>query len=227
MKPRILVVEDETHLLDLLLFNLDTEGYDCTPVKNGKTALDMLLLHTYDLILLDVMLPGMNGFEIMDQLTQKGIDTPVIFLTARSGDADRITGLRRGAVDYIPKPFNLEELLLRVKVHLRGKQKTQHSGSLFIGEYEVNTETFEISLKGLKTAEIGKKEMLLLQLLAENAGKVVSRETILSRIWGNEVETTTRTIDNYILTLRKVLNEDPKNPRYLHSIRGIGYKLTP
>jgi len=227
MKARILVVEDETHLLELLLLNLDSEGYECTPAKNGKTALELLLQNQYDLVLLDVMLPGMNGFEIMDQLMARQIEVPVIFLTARSDDKDKISGLRRGAVDYISKPFNLEELLLRINIHLKVQKKTTRPATILIGDYEVNAETFEVYVKGVKTAEIGKKEMLLLQLLAENAGKVVSRETILSKIWGNEVETTTRTIDNYILTLRKLFNDDPKNPRYFHSIRGVGYKLTP
>ena len=225
-KPRILVVEDETHLLDLLLLNLESEGYACTPAKNGKTALDLIFQNEYDLILLDVMLPGLNGFEIMDQLVAKNIQTPVIFLTARSDDKDKISGLRRGAVDYIGKPFNLEELLLRINVHLKAQKKNNRPALIVVGDYEVNPETFEVYVRGEKTAEIGKKELLLLQLLAENAGKVVSRETILSKIWGNEVETTTRTIDNYILTLRKLFNDDPKNPRYLHSIRGVGYKLT-
>lgn len=225
-KARILVVEDETHLLDLLLLNLESEGYACTPERNGKAALELIMQNQYDLILLDVMLPGLNGFEIMDQLVAKNIDTPVIFLTARSDDKDRISGLRRGAVDYISKPFNLEEMLLRVNIHLKPSKKTGRTGSILIGDYEVNPETFEVYHNGHKTAEIGKKELLLLQLLAENTGKVVSRETILARIWGNEVETTTRTIDNYILTLRKLFNDDSKNPRYLHSIRGVGYKLT-
>lgn len=226
MKPKLLVVEDETHLLDLLLLNLESEGYECVPAKNGKTAFDMLQQQKFDLVLLDVMLPGMNGFEIMDQLPAKNMDTPVIFLTARSDDKDKIGGLRKGAVDYIGKPFNLEELLLRINIHLKPQKKNTAGKSIVIGDYEVNPETFDVLHKGLKTAEIGKKEMLLLQLLVEQAGKVVSRETILSRIWGNEVETTTRTIDNYILTLRKLFNDDPKNPRYFHSIRGIGYKLT-
>lgn len=227
MKPKILVVEDETHLMELLLLNLDSEGYECTPAKNGKMALELLLQNLYDLVLLDVMLPGMNGFEVMDQLMAKNIETPVIFLTARSDDKDKISGLRRGAVDYISKPFNLEELLLRINIHLKAaSKKTLRHKSIVVGDFEVNPETFEVSHKGVKTAEIGKKELLLLQLLAEQSGKVVSRETILSRIWGNEVETTTRTIDNYILTLRKLFNDDPKNPRYLHSIRGVGYKLT-
>lgn len=138
MKPKILVVEDETHLMELLLLNLDSEGYACTPAKNGKTALELLLQNTYDLVLLDVMLPGMNGFEIMDQLMAKKIEVPVIFLTARSDDKDRISGLRRGAVDYISKPFNLEELLLRINIHLRVNKKTALSKTIVVGDYEVN-----------------------------------------------------------------------------------------
>lgn len=222
----ILIVEDETNLLELLLFNLEAEGYSCTSASNGKKALDLILHQPYDLLLLDVMLPELNGFELAEKALQHRPNTPIIFLTARSGDKDRITGLKSGAVDYVSKPFNLEELLLRIKVHLKhlGSQKAQNT--IKIGDFEINKLTYEVSYKGQVMHEIGKKELQLLELLADNAGKVVSRDQIMSRIWGDEVETTSRTIDNYILNFRKWFHDDPKNPRYFHSIRGVGYKLT-
>jgi two-component system alkaline phosphatase synthesis response regulator PhoP len=175
---------------------------------------------------MDVMLPVLNGFEAAEKIRQHNPKIPLIFLTARSDDTDKIKGLKTGAVDYVSKPFNLEELLLRIKIHL--KTPVSEALNLFnIGDFQVNTETFEILHKNRIVAEIGKKELQLLQLLVENAGKVVSREQIMTKIWGTEVDTTSRTIDNYILTLRKLFQDDPKNPLYFHSIRGVGYKLTP
>jgi two-component system alkaline phosphatase synthesis response regulator PhoP len=227
MKPKILIVEDEVNLMELLIINLEDEGYDCLSANNGKTALEIVEKTVPDLVLLDVMLPLVNGFEVAAKLQENHPKVPIIFLTARSDDRDKIKGLKAGAVDYISKPFNLEELLLRVNVHLKSLQSVKSEKFFKIGDYQINIETFEIALRGNVVAEAGKKEMQLLQLLVENAGKVVSRELIMSKIWGNEVDTTSRTIDNYILTLRKWFNEDPKNPRFFHSIRGVGYKLTP
>lgn len=227
MKPKILIVEDEVNLMELLIINLEDEGYDCLSANNGKTALEIIEKTVPDLVLLDVMLPLVNGFEVAAKLQENHPKVPIIFLTARGDDKDKIKGLKAGAVDYISKPFNLEELLLRVNVHLKNLHPVKSEKFLKIGDYQINIETFEITLNGKKVAEAGKKEMQLLQLLIENAGKVVSREIIMSKIWGNEVDTTSRTIDNYILTLRKWFNEDPKNPRFFHSIRGVGYKLTP
>lgn len=227
MSAKLLVVEDEVHLLELLLLNLESEGYQCTAAKNGKAAVELLHAQTFDLVLLDIMLPGMNGFEVAAEMARRQIDTPVIFITARSDDKDKITGLKAGAVDYISKPFNLEELMLRINIHLRNRKAQPASAPVIhIGEFTVHADTFEVFKQGEKIAEVGKKEMLLLSLLAEHEGKVISRETILAKIWGTEAETTTRTIDNYILTLRKLFHDDPKNPRYFHSIRGVGYKLT-
>ncbi|HLP14153.1 MAG TPA: response regulator transcription factor [Flavobacteriales bacterium] len=227
MKPKVLIVEDEVNLMELLIINLEDEGYECLSANNGKLALEIVEKTVPDLVLLDVMLPLVNGFEVAAKLQQDHPKLPIIFLTARGDDKDKIKGLKAGAVDYISKPFNLEELLLRVNVHLKNLQPVKLEKFLKIGDYQINVETFEIALDGKIVAEAGKKEMQLLQLLVENAGKVVSRELIMSKIWGNEVDTTSRTIDNYILTLRKWFNEDPKNPRFFHSIRGVGYKLTP
>lgn len=227
MKPKILIVEDEVHLMELLLINLEAEGYTCFSANNGKTAIDLVEANEPDLILLDVMIPVLNGFEAAAKIIKSHPKTPIIFLTARSDDKDKIKGLKTGGVDYILKPFNLEELLLRIKIHLKNVNASQPANNIKIGDYQINTDTFEILHHNKVISEIGKKEVQLLILLAENAGKVVSRESIMTKIWGNEVETTSRTVDNYILTFRKLFNDDPKNPKYFHSIRGVGYKLTP
>ena len=227
MKPKILIVEDEVHLLELLLINLEAEGYTCYSANNGKTALELVDNNDPDLILLDVMIPVLNGFEVAAKIIKSNPKLPIIFLTARSDDKDKIKGLKTGGVDYILKPFNLEELLLRIKIHLKNVNTNQPENNIKIGDYQVNTDTFEIVHQNKVISEIGKKEVQLLILLAENAGKVVSRELIMTKIWGNEVETTSRTVDNYILTFRKLFNDDPKNPKYFHSIRGVGYKLKP
>lgn len=226
MSKRILVVEDETNLLDIVVFNLETEGFSCKSVSNGRLAAEIIRNENFDLILLDVMLPDKNGFEIMQDMVESGNVTPVIFITARSQDMDKITGLKSGAVDYITKPFNLEELILRVRIHLRATDNQTTNHVISIGDFQINTETFEIHKNNVKTGDIGRKEIQLLQLLTQNEGKVVSREIILEKIWGQDSETTTRTIDNYILTLRKLVNDDPKNPVHFHSIRGVGYKFT-
>lgn len=226
MSKRILVVEDETNLLDIVVFNLEAEGFICKSASNGRFAAEIIRNENFDLILLDVMLPEKNGFEIMQEMVNSGNVTPVIFMTARAQDMDKITGLKSGAVDYITKPFNLEELILRVRIHLRSTDNQMTNHIISIGDFQINTETFEIHKNNVKTGDIGRKEIQLLQLLTQNEGKVVSREIILEKIWGQDSETTTRTIDNYILTLRKLVNDDPKNPVHFHSIRGVGYKFT-
>jgi two-component system alkaline phosphatase synthesis response regulator PhoP len=227
MKPRILIVEDEVHLMELLLINLEAEGYECYKSTNGKTALELVESKLPDLVLLDVMIPILNGFETATKIIAAHPKLPIIFLTARGDDQDKIKGLKTGGVDYILKPFNLEELLLRVKIHLKNTENPRSINQITIGDYQVNIDNFEISCKNKVVSNIGKKELQLLILLFENAGKVVSREQIMTRIWGNEVETTSRTVDNYILSFRKIFNDDPKAPKYFHSIRGVGYKLTP
>ncbi len=227
MKPKILIVEDEVHLLELLLINLEAQGYACSSANNGKLALELIEKKNPDLIILDVMLPQINGFEVAEKVQVSHPKIPILFLSARADDTDKIKGLKAGGVDYISKPFNLEELLLRVRIHLKNHSSTTKKIQISIGSFKVDLETFEIHNQNKLISQLGKKELQLLELLHENAGKVVSRESIMSKIWGDEVETTTRTIDNYILTFRKLFNDDPKNPQFFHSIRGVGYKLTP
>ena len=224
MEYLILIAEDEINLLELLSFNLENEGYNCIKINHGNEVLTAVIKHNPHLILLDIMMPGKNGFELATEIKKLFPDKPIIFLTARNDDNDRIRGLKIGAVDYIAKPFNLEELLLRVKIHLP-KNNLNSRNVFHIGDNRVDSGKYQITDSKGNTIEIGKKEMSLLSFLFENEGKVVSRETIMANVWGNENDITYRTIDNYILSLRKLINDDSKNPRYIHSIRGIGYKL--
>lgn len=225
MGQQILIAEDEINLLDLLTFNLENEGYQVIKVSHGNEVLPTLVKSNPDLILLDIMMPGKNGFELAGEIKRLHPEKPIIFLTARADDVDRVRGLKSGAVDYITKPFNLEELLLRIKIHLP-KKNISTTQVMQIGDVRIDSTKYQAVDNLGNTNEIGKREMALLQFLWENEGKVVSREAIMANVWGNETDITYRTIDNYILSLRKLVNDDPKNPRYIHSVRGIGYKLT-
>ncbi|MFN3341611.1 MAG: response regulator transcription factor [Flavobacteriales bacterium] len=231
MSNHILLVEDEESLLEVVKLNLELEHYSIHAVMNGKEALDAALKNNYDLILLDVMLPGMDGFEVCRKLRDSGLLTPVLFLTAKGTTEDRITGLKLGADDYLSKPFHLEELLLRVKILLnrnKGQQEKQSEEDFFeFGNFRIDFSTYEIFEKGKRKAELGKREIQLLRLLITQPGKVVSREDILDKIWGEDAFPTSRTIDNYILVFRKHFEKNPREPRYFHSVRGVGYKFTP
>lgn len=226
---RILLVEDEEHLHDVIKMNLEMEEYDVTSVYNGKKAIDKFKGARFDLVILDVMLPEVNGFDICRTIRISDANVPILFLSAKSASTDKIEGLKLGADDYLTKPFNLEELLLRVNILI------QRSGGNAIKD-ELNTYEIEgrvidfnqyIVTHGDKNYDLRKKEALLLKLLIGKKNEVVSREYILETIWGFDVYPTTRTIDNYILSYRKIFEEDSRNPKYFHSIRGVGYKFTP
>lgn len=231
MSAKILLVEDEESLLNVVKLNLDLEGYKVKAISNGNDALKDALSNSYDLILLDVMLPGIDGFEICTRIRAAGIATPVLFLTAKGTADDRITGLKIGADDYLVKPFHLEELLLRVKILLNRSRNLPNSQfndpDVFVfGNFKIDFRTYEIFENDEKKAELGKREIQLLKLLTSNAGKVVSREEILDKIWGEDAFPTSRTIDNYILVFRKYFEKNPREPHYFHSVRGVGYKFT-
>jgi two-component system, OmpR family, alkaline phosphatase synthesis response regulator PhoP len=224
---KILLVEDETGLREMIALNLELEGFHVDTVGDGLTAAQLTpTLNHYALIILDVMLPHVSGFDLCREF-RKHTQTPILFLSAKGTTTDRIAGLKLGANDYLPKPFDLEELLLRVSV-LAGKSGVEESTeSLQIGNHEVDFMTFDVRREGEVIATLSKREIELLQLFRAHAGKVVSRNMILDEIWGVEQFPTSRTIDNYILNLRKLFEVDPKNPVYFHSIRGVGYKFTP
>jgi two-component system alkaline phosphatase synthesis response regulator PhoP len=223
---RILLVEDEENILDVVKLNLELEGYTVVTAENGKDAVRFFKEQHFDLLILDIMLPEMNGFEICEQVRLTNSEVPIIFLTAKDAPGDRITGLKKGADDYLTKPFTLEELLLRVQNLLRRKHKqiSDESDMYFFGKNEVNFYTFEARGNPGRFV-LTKKESMLLKLLVERKNEVVSRNQILQFVWGYDVFPSTRTIDNFILAFRKYFEEEPANPKYFLSIRGIGYKF--
>lgn len=227
---RILVVEDEDHLRNVISLNLEMEGYDVITATNGATALDKFRSGRFDLAVLDVMIPEIDGFSVCKTIRLEGNETPVLFLTAKNSGADRVEGLKIGGDDYLSKPFNLEELLLRVQKLIQRSSKTvaivQEMDEYNFGPNYVNFKSFQIRDKSGEEKEISKREVMLLKLLIQEKDKVVSREQILETVWGYNVFPSTRTIDNYILAFRKYFEEDPRNPKFFHSIRGVGYKFS-
>ena len=226
---RLLLVEDEESLRSTLRMNFELEGYDVTTAVRGGEALDRIRGARFDGIILDVMLPDVDGFTICETIRLEGDRTPVLFLTARGTPADRVRGLRAGE-DYLGKPFDLQELLLRVeKLVARsddGTAATTPTQRKF-GTNTVDFETYEITgQRGLKK-RLTHREMLLLRLLTDRAGEVVSREEILQKVWGYDVFPTTRTIDNFIVSFRKYFEADPHKPHHFRSVRGVGYTFTP
>lgn len=230
-KGNILIVEDEPSLHETLKLNLQLEGYDVESAFDGKTALNQLDNEYYDLVVLDLMLPEVDGMTILETMRLRKINSPVLILSAKNASEDRILGLKRGADDYLTKPFALEELLLRIeKLILKSKQAGRSAattGSIEFGGHQVDFNAQEAVLNTGRRIALSKKETMLLQLLSEHAGHVVTREMILKAVWGYNVFPTTRTIDNFVLNLRKYFEEDSRNPRFIHSVRGLGYKFTP
>lgn len=227
---KILLVEDEDSLSNVVALNLRLEGFEVKIISNGREAVSYKdKIDDFDLVILDVMLPEVSGWDICT--AYKSIsDTPILFVSAKGSSSDKIKGLKLGADDYLAKPFDLEELLLRVQVLiLRHSEKgtpSTHNKLLNIGGIEVNTITYEVYKDGEFLEELSKREVELLKLFDNHEGEVVSRDFILDQLWGKESFPTTRTIDNYILSFRKIFEEDPKNPKHFHSIRGVGYKFT-
>lgn len=229
-KASILVVEDEESLKEALKLNLELEKYEVTTVDNGPDVLKMVKNEYFDLIILDIMLPEMDGLTVCETIRMQQNDVPILFLSARNTGADKVEGLKKGGDDYMTKPFNLEELLLRVDILIKKNRMIRDPHSV-ADKYEFDGCTIDFAahectdLKGSKQ-ELSKKEAALLKLLIEHQGEVVSREHILHVVWGYNVYPTTRTIDNFILNFRKYFEEDSRNPKHFHSVRGIGYKFT-
>lgn len=227
---RLLVVEDEVHLAEVISDNLEVEGFRVETVGDGLQALERIRDARPALVLLDVMLPGMDGFTLCDTLRGEGNDVPILFLTAKCDDDDRVRGLQLGGDDFLGKPFDLRELILRVRAILRRTQWFEEPSTageqLTLGETVIDLRAFT-ARRGTKTVELSTKETMILRLLAERTGEVVSREDILDTVWGYDAFPTTRTIDNFIVRLRRAIEPDPRSPRYIHTIRGVGYRLTP
>ena len=226
---RLLVVEDEAHLAEVISDNLRLEGFEVDVVENGTTALERIRSDAPALVLLDVMLPGMDGFEVCRELRADGNQVPILFLTARSGMDDRIRGLELGGDDYLGKPFELRELILRVNAILKRtkwyQQDSPLGDRLTLGDAVIDFKSFTARVGGREVI-LSQKESMILRCLAERVGEVVSRAEILDRVWGYDAFPTTRTIDNFIVRLRRTLEPDPQSPRYIHTVRGTGYRLT-
>ena len=228
-KPSILLVEDEENLHHTLKLNLEMEGYEVTSAYHGGMALTKLHDEYFDLVVLDIMLPEVDGLTVLETMRLNKVDSPVLILSARSTSAQRIEGLRQGADDYLTKPFALEELLLRVEKLISKNQKQSITAPITysFGGHTVDFTAQTALLVQGEVVELSKKESMLLQLLVLHAGEVITREKILQAVWGYQVFPTTRTIDNFILNFRKYFETDSRNPRYFHSVRGMGYKFTP
>ncbi|SDZ81507.1 two component transcriptional regulator, winged helix family [Desulfuromusa kysingii] len=229
MKPDIalLLVEDEPHIAQGLLFNLEEEGYRVTHVESGEQALEQLEKNPFNLVILDLALPGIDGLEVCDRLREQENHIPILMLTARGTEQDRITGLSKGADDYLAKPFNLKEFLLRVAGLLRRAnwqptlpQKTRY----VFGSNQINLETDQ-AITAHGTIQLTELEMKMLRLFFDQEGKVLSRGELLKQVWGMSPKTETRTLDNFIVRLRKYFEVDPTKPRYFLTVRGRGYRF--
>jgi two-component system alkaline phosphatase synthesis response regulator PhoP len=225
---RILVVDDEVHLADGIRENLLAEGYDAEVAHDGQEGLDQALTTPYDLIISDVMMPHLDGVKMCEQLRQADVQTPLLFLTVNGAPAERIRGLEAGGDDYLSKPFHLEELLLRVAAIIKRSSWYQQASEQRINfnGNEVNFTTYRATAWDGSEHELTHKEAMILLLLSEREDQVVAREEILGRVWGHEVYPSTRTIDNFIVRLRKRFERDPEKPQHIHTIRGVGYRFT-
>ena len=230
MKKKILIVEDEEHIAEGIELNLEAEGYDTVVANDGHSALEYWRQGGFDLIILDIMLPGRDGLEVCRTIRREAGRVPVLFLSARDHEDDRIEGLLAGGDDYMTKPFNLKELILRVATIFR-RQVWYSTSSIdenkfAFGDYWVDFNSYRASGVDGET-ELSQKEVMIMKFLAEHADEVVTRDMILNAVWGYNVYPSSRTVDNFIVRLRKVFEPDQTSPRYIHTIRGAGYKFTP
>jgi two-component system alkaline phosphatase synthesis response regulator PhoP len=221
---RILLAEDEAHLQDTIKLNLELEGYQVTSCTNGAEAIDLSKQQNFQLAILDVMMPQVDGFEACTQLKQQQPDLPVLFLTARTDGYSRITGLKL-ADDYLTKPFNLEELMLRVK-NLLKRYEIKSVNVFTFNEFEINFSSLYIKTAYETITSLSQREWQLLNLLVSKKNLVVSRDEILEKLWLPTENPSARTIDNYILNFRKIFEENQREPKYIQSIRGVGYKFS-
>jgi len=226
--PRVLVVEDEMHLATGIKFNLEAEGYDVEVVGDGAAALEKQETDEFDLVILDVMLPGIDGFEVADRLRKAAVFTPILMLTAKSLPEDVVHGLEVGADDYLSKPFDLSVLLARVKGLIRRRDwaRGENGGAdtARIGDLDVDFSAFELRSGGT-SVRLTLLEAMLLKLLVQKAGQIVSKAEILEKVWNVSPDLETRAVDNFIVRLRRHIEPNPRVPRYLQTIRGAGYRL--
>ncbi|TEB14387.1 Alkaline phosphatase synthesis transcriptional regulatory protein PhoP [Pelotomaculum sp. FP] len=228
--PLILVVDDETNILELLKFNLAKNGYQVVGLTNGLDAIKFMEKDKPDLIILDIMLPHMDGYEVLRILRAdpETIGIPIIMLSAKDEEIDKVLGLELGADDYVTKPFSPREMVARVKSNLRRKatasQKIEQNNEIQVKRLIIKPEKYEASMDG-KKLDLTPKEFELLHLLALNPGRVFTRDILLERIWGYDHSRETRTVDVHIRYLRQKLEQDPANPEYIETVRGVGYRF--
>lgn len=226
---RVAVVEDEALIQTMVRLNLEKNGYRVECFGDAEAFLARLDQATFDIFLLDIMLPGLSGEEIVSRVRGRGIQTPVLMMTAKSDISTKVSTLGRGADDYLAKPFDMQELLARVKALIRrsqGERSLPSSQQVRIGACEANLET-RVARTRLGDVLLTEREARLLALFARNAGKVLNRPDILEEVWGMDVDPTPRTIDNFILRFRKLFEEDPENPRHFVTVRASGYLFEP
>ena len=228
MSLRILLVEDEPGLVLTLSDLLSAEGYQLDTASDGATAISKARAYRFDLIILDVMLPGKSGFDVCRELRADGVDTAILMLTARAQVIDRVQGLKLGADDYLTKPFDPSELVARVEALLRRVQKENllPVAHFQFGNIEVNFERAEVWKRG-ERIQLSGKELQLLQYFVNNRGKVLARDELLKHVWQYQESVTSRTVDVHIAWLRQKLEDNPQLPRHLHTVRGVGYRFAP
>lgn len=226
MSFKILIVEDEPNMRLGLKDNLEYEGYQVTLADNGIKGLSLILQQPFDLILMDVMMPGMSGLDVCKQARDKGIEAPIVLLTAKGEEMDKVLGLELGADDYVTKPFGLRELLARIRAILRRRSvaATNETKATTIGRLNVNFETYTAEVDG-SPVRMSHKEFEILNYLREHRNQVVSRYELLEKVWGYDESPTTRTVDNFIVKLRQKVEQDPNDPRIILTVHGTGYKL--
>jgi DNA-binding response OmpR family regulator len=222
---RLLIIEDEAPMRTALVETLKAEGYRVLSAADGPTGLELACTEPFDLVLLDIMMPGLDGFAVCRELRKRGRVMPVLMLTAKGQVDDRVDGLDSGADDYLVKPFSLRELLARVRALLRRKEREEVIGN----ELEIGDSTIDFARRALTRGgvrfDLSEKELGMLRLLAAEAGETVSREKFLDVVWGYHAYPSTRTVDNFIAALRTKLEEDPAHPQHLVTVRGVGYRL--
>ena len=225
---KILVVDDEEHIIEPIKYNLISTGYQVITCNNGIEAVNLAMDEKPNLVLLDLMIPGKDGYEVCKDIRSKHEikNIPIIMLTAKSEELDKILGLELGADDYITKPFSVRELLARVKAVLRRMNIKEESNVITFGQLTANFDKREIKVKD-KKVDLTLKEFELLEILIKNRGKILRRELLLDKIWGYEYIGETRTVDVHIRYLRKKIEDDDKNPKFIETIRGVGYRFNP
>jgi DNA-binding response OmpR family regulator len=225
---KILIIEDELNMVNGLKDNLEFDGYEVEIAMEGGSGLERILRNKYDLIVLDIMLPQISGFDICKAVRKEGINTPIVLLTAKGEEIDKVLGLELGADDYITKPFSLRELLARIKAILRRVQNENEEGLepefIPIGKIKVNFKNY-LAFEGTNEIKMSYKEIGILHYLYMNAGKIIQRDDLMSDVWGIEYDISTRTVDNFILKLRQKIEVDPNNPKIILTVHGIGYKM--